>query len=216
MVLEKVVAFVTKGEGVDQALLLIEHPIAGLQLPAGTVECKEAPLQAMRRELAEEAGLTAVALVTKLASFNQLEADKRVLCKTTPLYEKPDGLPLAHSLRRGWYVHELERMADWVAVRYEEWQYEAGQRQTLLFARTGWVPTTAVATQLQRHLYHFRPTAPLPDVWWIEATDEHTYGAWRLFWQPLATAVLVDGQQQWLQLVRPLLLNTDISRPILL
>lgn len=200
--LEKVAAFVTKGHGPEQALLLIEHPIAGLQLPAGTVECNEDVLAAMYRELEEEAGLTAVELLAQLACFNQLQNDERVLCQSTLLHEKPNGATLPHQLRRGWYVREEARQADWVAVCYEEWRYEAGQRQQRLFAWRGWVPATAVAAHLNRHLYHFQPTVPLADEWWVDEAHDQPYGRWRLFWQPLATAVLVDGQQQWLELVR--------------
>jgi 8-oxo-dGTP pyrophosphatase MutT (NUDIX family) len=54
---EKVTAFVTwvSPEGVE--LLLFEHPRAGIQLPAGTVEADEPHATAAAREAREETGL---------------------------------------------------------------------------------------------------------------------------------------------------------------
>jgi 8-oxo-dGTP pyrophosphatase MutT (NUDIX family) len=53
-VVEKVTASVKRlARGCDE-LLLFEHPYAGIQVPAGTVETGEVPGAAARREAAEE------------------------------------------------------------------------------------------------------------------------------------------------------------------
>ena len=55
----KVACIVTNGTN----LLLIKHPFAGYQLPAGTVEADEEPLAAAIREIKEETSLVDVSLV---------------------------------------------------------------------------------------------------------------------------------------------------------
>ncbi|MBU1880260.1 MAG: NUDIX domain-containing protein, partial [Chloroflexi bacterium] len=65
-------------------LLLFQHPYAGVQVPAGTVEDGETPAQAALREAAEETGLALSDLSTGryLGSEDEhLPADQRV---TTP------------------------------------------------------------------------------------------------------------------------------------
>lgn len=128
--LHKVAAFITRGSGQQQELLVIEHPNAGTQLPAGTVEPDEEPDTAVIREIKEETGLT------------------------------------------------------------------------------------AVTDQLIRHLYHFRPTRPLPAEWWADPGD-HPHASWRLFWLPLPSVKLVQGQQTWLERVYSDLINgvTKLIQP---
>ncbi|MDP9309916.1 MAG: NUDIX domain-containing protein [Chloroflexota bacterium] len=54
---EKVTAFVTRLSPQGPELLLFEHPRAGIQLPAGTVEADEPHADAAAREAREETGL---------------------------------------------------------------------------------------------------------------------------------------------------------------
>ena len=60
--LEKVTAFVTRPGPMGLELLCFQHPNAGIQLPARTVEPGEEPAEAALREVREEAGLTQVAM----------------------------------------------------------------------------------------------------------------------------------------------------------
>jgi 8-oxo-dGTP pyrophosphatase MutT (NUDIX family) len=50
--IEKVTAFVTREVESGHELLLFEHPNAGIQIPAGTVNPEETPEEAGRREVA--------------------------------------------------------------------------------------------------------------------------------------------------------------------
>jgi 8-oxo-dGTP diphosphatase len=62
--LMKVVAYVTRLRGSQHELLVFEHrdhPEAGLQVPAGTIDPGEPPEAAAARELAEETGVHAKA-----------------------------------------------------------------------------------------------------------------------------------------------------------
>ncbi|MYH67175.1 MAG: NUDIX domain-containing protein, partial [Dehalococcoidia bacterium] len=57
---EKVYGFVLRDGAEERELLVFEHagiPEAGLQVPGGTVEGGETPLQAVSREVLEESGL---------------------------------------------------------------------------------------------------------------------------------------------------------------
>ncbi len=61
-IVEKVTAFITRGAKDERELLLIEHPNAGIQVPAGTVEDGETPEEAVIREATEETGLTSLSI----------------------------------------------------------------------------------------------------------------------------------------------------------
>jgi len=64
---EKVVALVVR----DGELLVLGHPLAGWQLPKGTLEPGEVPAAGALRELAEETGLTDVAIRQALVPWDQ-------------------------------------------------------------------------------------------------------------------------------------------------
>ena len=63
--IEKVTAFVTRTTGEGLELLLLEHPFAGIQIPAGTVE-DETPEEAVLREVAEETGIDSATIISYL------------------------------------------------------------------------------------------------------------------------------------------------------
>lgn len=69
MAIDKVTAFITRDPGDDTSrreLLVFDHsnPLAGTQLPAGTVEPGENPADAVLREAREETGLEGLILVS--------------------------------------------------------------------------------------------------------------------------------------------------------
>jgi 8-oxo-dGTP diphosphatase len=68
----RVVAYVTRDRDGRRELLVFEHrdyPAAGTQVPAGRLDPGETLEAGLRRELAEEAGLTNVRVVRELAGF---------------------------------------------------------------------------------------------------------------------------------------------------
>lgn len=56
------------GSGAPE-ILVFQHPEAGLQVPAGTVEAGEAPEAAVLREVLEEAGIARVEIRAKLDTY---------------------------------------------------------------------------------------------------------------------------------------------------
>jgi 8-oxo-dGTP pyrophosphatase MutT (NUDIX family) len=67
---EKVLAYVVRPSasgGLE--LLVFQHPTAGLQVPAGTIDEGESPESAVVRELAEESGLSNVRIVGMLDRY---------------------------------------------------------------------------------------------------------------------------------------------------
>jgi 8-oxo-dGTP pyrophosphatase MutT (NUDIX family) len=64
----KVLAYVTH----DELLLVFQQPdfpSAGIQVPAGTIEDDESPLDAIKREVTEETGLTDFSVCSKLGIY---------------------------------------------------------------------------------------------------------------------------------------------------
>jgi 8-oxo-dGTP pyrophosphatase MutT (NUDIX family) len=79
---QKVMAYLVRRGAARPELLVFEHrdhPDAGVQVPAGTVEPGEAIETALLRELREEAGLTPaqVRVVRKLAEAYEIASDQQ-------------------------------------------------------------------------------------------------------------------------------------------
>ena len=78
--IEKVTAFVIRQTCKGDELLLFEHPYAGIQIPAGTVEAGEMPEQTVLREVAEETGLTTATMCEYLGVVETtLPPNKRII-----------------------------------------------------------------------------------------------------------------------------------------
>ena len=64
-------AFVTRSTSDDYELSLFEHPAAGIQIPAGTVEAHETPDVAVLREASEETGLSGLTISHYLGTLDE-------------------------------------------------------------------------------------------------------------------------------------------------
>ena len=90
-VIEKVTAFVTRKRDGLREMLVFKHPNAGIQIPAGTVECGENPETAVMREVREETGLQLVIIDKYLGCIeNELEENERIVARTTHVYFRPN------------------------------------------------------------------------------------------------------------------------------
>ena len=202
MTLDKVTAFITRDGPDGRELLVFQHPTAGIQLPAGTVEAGESVEDAVLRETREETGLTAVELGKELGSIAQpLEPGERIIVVDTILQASPGDegtLVKAVLLRRGTGVRVIGSEDNYDQVIVPE--YQVHERELIqVSGRKGWVPAKHLTADVQRHFFHLMVTAPT-EHHWLQQADEHQFS---LFWVPLTQDPgLIPAQAYWYQLVR--------------
>lgn len=195
--LNKVTAFVTRFRPQERALLLFQHPTAGIQFPAGTVEEGETIEQAAFREVAEETGLHDIILLRYLGWRDELPPQfTHVIYQETKVYSRPDSTSAAWaSFRRGIAVRWERQAAGFAQVTYDE-----GNRYPnpdfLSYRITGWVPEECLADTNRRHFFHFSYSGSTPDRWEQFSDNLH----FQLFWAPLDhLPPMIELQRAWLE-----------------
>lgn len=195
-VLHKVSALITRENGPTHDLLVFRHPTAGIQVPAGTVEAGESLEDAVFREIQEEAGITQVRLLKKLATLEQpLKDDQRVLLQSPRLLTEPEGGPLEFSLTRGTIVRMRRQQKQATEIAYEEYDFNLPEPVAIERFK-GWVPSSILTSSIQRHLFHLCTTAPLPEEWSVHADRGFDF---HFYWMSLRERIhLVHSQDHWL------------------
>jgi 8-oxo-dGTP pyrophosphatase MutT (NUDIX family) len=195
--IEKVNAFTTPTIGPGTDLLLLQHPYASIQLPAGTVEAGETPEQAVLREAYEETGLQPLTILEYLgAKQTSLPADLRLIHQPTRVYARPDATSFDWAyLRIGIQVNLLRKSAGFSQISYEEPDREPNPQYTTMQI-TGWVPDQALTNTSIRHFFllDFKGSTPAR---WTVFSDNHNF---KLFWVSLsdAPALISPYQAHWL------------------
>jgi 8-oxo-dGTP pyrophosphatase MutT (NUDIX family) len=196
-IVEKVTAFVTREWESERQLLLFQHPNAGVQIPAGTVEAGESLEQAVLREAAEETGLTGFSTLRCLdCAERELPEGQRIIARSTKVYTRPEALGVNWAfLRRGIPVTLTgRRVGGFVQVTYEEFD-RVSDPQYVTMRITGWVPDDALADTLRRHFF-LLAFAGQTDERWSVSVDNYIFV---LFWAPLASLPeIVHPQDEWL------------------
>jgi 8-oxo-dGTP pyrophosphatase MutT (NUDIX family) len=196
-IVEKVTAFITRPSDDGHDLLLFEHPNAGVQIPAGTVEESETPEAAVLREAIEETGLAPLTIRRALGCAEQrLPEGHWVIGRPTKVYARPDPTSFDWAyLRAGIRVTVSRRSPGFSQVIYEEYDREP-DRQYVTMAITGWVPDKVLVGTTRRHFYQLEYPGQTEERWTV-FTDNHTF---TLFWAPLAALPeIVPPQNQWLE-----------------
>jgi 8-oxo-dGTP pyrophosphatase MutT (NUDIX family) len=197
-VIEKVTTFIMRStdHGVD--LLLFEHPFAGIQIPAGTVEQGETPEQAAQREAHEESGLTALVQREYLGyTEDHFNGNHRLIFESTKAYARADATSFDWThFRKGLPVTLTGRHANgYSQVSYEEWD-RWPDPQYVTYAIMGWVPDETLCSIVRRHFFRLESQVPTEERWVVE-TDNHRFN---LFWAPLAhLPAIVHPQDAWLE-----------------
>jgi 8-oxo-dGTP pyrophosphatase MutT (NUDIX family) len=196
--IEKVTAFILRAAQPEPQILVFEHPTAGLQLPAGTVEEGEDPQTAVLREAAEETGLKKLEVIRKLDAEHQFTTqEEAVLVQSMRLFVWPArGASRSGPLfNRGHRFLTFERKVGFTKVKYED--YDLNKKTAkILHTYEGWLPSEFLTHELQRHFYLLRVLEDTPDSWSQLSDQGHTF---RLKWAPLLPHPNLIGEQAaWL------------------
>lgn len=199
-IIEKVTAFITRPSQDGHDLLLFEHPHAGVQIPAGTVEDGETPVEAVVREAAEETGLSPSALSVRRClggSEERLPEGHRIVVERTRVYACPDATSFAWAYLRPGIAVALSgrRTNGFSQVTYEEFD-RVPDPQYVTMSITGWAPDGALTDTMRRHFFHVEFHGQSEESWMV-CTDNHRF---TLFWAPLMDLPqIVCPQDEWLK-----------------
>ncbi len=203
--LHKVTAFITRGSGAAAELLVFQHPTAGIQVPAGTVDPDEDFEAAGLREAREESGIDRLRLIDCLGERTyRLADDERVALTTLGLRPRPsaDSHPSEpYPIRRGFIVRVVDARAGFLRGVYETVNLD--DPSLVMVRLEGWAPAGAFASTQVRRFYHFVPEVETPASWSVEEEGH----LWQLYWAPLGRPpMLFSNQAQWLAEFRDRLL----------
>ena len=198
--LNKVTAYVTRKDGTDKELLVFQHPTAGLQLPAGTVEEGERPEAAVLREVVEETGLENVKLI-RLLSVEEtvIPEGQRAVRLSCPLLAEPreDALHLGTLGRSGFLVGSGEMSGTYRQVVHNSYEFD-GDGFTPAGSVAGWVLDSNLAQRITRHHFELR-AEQVPERWTHTAEGQYDFDLhWLLLRDPVP---LVASNIAWLNLV---------------
>jgi 8-oxo-dGTP pyrophosphatase MutT (NUDIX family) len=208
MIAEKVTAFITRRSKTGHELLLFEHPYAGIEIPAGTVEDGETPEEAAMREATEESGLTSLTFGSYLGStVRTLPQGQRIVVAPTRVYARPDVTSFDWAyLRGGIQVTVRRKEGTFSQITYEELD-QLLDPQYVTMCITGWVPDSVLSGTEKRHYFHLEFRGRRQDRWTVR-TDNHLF---TLFWAPLSSLPdIIPFQVQWLEW---LLTGSSLSDP---
>ena len=178
----KVTALITRPGTEGPDLLVFDHGLAGVQIPAGTVEVGESFAAAALREGWEETGALGLELVREVTVMRRdfVGRSGAVVQDVTA-----DG----RTSPRGNHVKVLR--VDGGIATAELWDGTPVE-----------VATTLIARSEERHVFHLRATVAMPDEW-VVVTPDAGGGAWTCFWAPIDEAheLIHEYQRDWLDAV---------------
>ena len=197
--LEKVTAFVLRTLPTGKELLVLRHPFAGYQLPAGTVNLNESPENAVVREVAEETGLINVPIQADYGFRDTLlPPDRAVLIHPTRVFSRPDPASFDWiDVGHGLWLDVLRKQSGYTQVRYQE-PDQLPNYSYNTYEFTGWVPDEFLS-QTQRRFFYLLKFAGQTPVSWKVNSDWHTF---TLFWAPLDDLPeFISPQDTWLEVL---------------
>jgi 8-oxo-dGTP pyrophosphatase MutT (NUDIX family) len=205
--IQKVSAFVTRVLDGKAELLLMEHPLAGIQIPAGTVELGETVEAAVLREAAEETGLENLRIIRELGRINvELPENERIITHVTKLFDAPASDASSaggFGLTRGSSVVVVQFIDSFAEIICDPLDLGRTPPVRVKGVR-GYVRRSLLADTAERHFFQLEPVGPVP-----EQSEAFTDGVtFRAFWAALVPKpALHPAQQGWLDQFHSLLLD---------
>jgi 8-oxo-dGTP pyrophosphatase MutT (NUDIX family) len=199
LMLKKVTAFVLRKLPSGSELLVLEHPFAGIQLPAGTVNPGESPHNAVVREVAEEAGLKNIPIGADLGHRDTImPPDRAVLIHPTKVFSRPDPNSFDWiEVSPGLWLDVHRRLSGYAQITYKEPDQLPNPTYTT-YQITGWVPEEVLSQRQRRFFFLLNFSGQTPPSWKVNS-DNHTY---TLSWAPLTDLPeLTPPQDEWLSVL---------------
>jgi|SRR5579872_1417872 len=191
--LQNVTSFIVRPR--PREVLLLRHPYAGIQFPAGAVEAGEAPEAAAVRVAADQTGVQQLGWAAPAGvTVEEVVGGGWLVAETTPVFFRPDERSNTWAiLRRGVSVTSEREQGGFVQVTYEE--VDRMPSPQYLSARiTGWVPRAALARVRRRSFFVLPFEADTPAAWAVDTGRDD----WVLFWAPIdRLPPLIAPQDQW-------------------
>lgn len=203
MTIHKVTAFITRtGRQGQPQLLLFQHPQAGVQLPAGTVDEGEAWATAVLREAYEETGLTHLTIHRYLGKIeNELAAGEAILNQDSHIFSQPDvqSIPFAPLFTRGMTFAVGERVEEgngrFYHITYTEYDQLPNPTHITLTI-DGWLPEERLSWRKSRHYVHLHCHEETADRWSLPGDRSHLFTP---FWADLQPKpAIISPQNRWL------------------
>ena len=211
MTIHKVTAFITRtGRQGQPQLLLFQHPQAGVQLPAGTVDEGEEWVTAVLREALEETRLTHLTIHRHLGQIdNELAAGEAILNQDSRIFSQPDvlSIPFAPLFTRGMTFVVGERVVGengpfdnaqgkrFYRIIYQEYD-QLPDPQTITLHIDGWLPEERLSWRKTRHYVHLHCHGETADRWSLPSDNNHIFTP---FWADLQPKpAIIHPQNRWL------------------
>ena len=194
--IEKITVFVTRQTSSGYQLLLLEHPFAGIQIPAGTVNASETPLEAAIRETYEETGLMIPSQPVSIGfQESKLEQDEAIILPPATVYARPDISSFDWiNIRSAVKVMILRNVEKFTQISYIEYDQIPHTNYVSMHIK-GWILDENLARVCKRYFYHNHLEGVTQGKWKI-TNEHHTFS---VFWSPLNDLPgIIPPQDDWL------------------